>query len=76
MYPSMEVAMDEAQVVGMLMDLIDGDLERDEDERVGGPAMTGAVVQRYGDAGMLTWNEGFVLVLADSAEFKITVVRA
>jgi hypothetical protein len=72
----MEVVMDEAQLVGMLMDLVDGDLERDEDERVGGPAVTGAVVQRFGDAGLLTRNEGFVLVLADGSEFQITVVRA
>jgi hypothetical protein len=68
--------MDEAQVVGVLMDLLDADLERDEDERVGGPGTTGAIVQRFRDAGVMTRNEGFVLMLADGTEYQITVVRS
>ena len=47
MYPALEVGMDEAQMVGALMDLLEADLERGEDESVGGPALTGARIESF-----------------------------
>jgi len=61
-------------VAAYLMDLVDADLERGDDAL--DPDFAGSVVQRFDRAGVMTTDEGFVLVGPGGAtEFQITVVR-
>ncbi len=54
----------------MLVDLIEADLDRDEDESVGGPVLSGATIQRYRDAGVMTDNEASQWSLPLVVNFK------
>lgn len=36
---------------------------------------TGAITESFADAGLLSWDEGIVLRLADGTEFNLTIVQ-
>lgn len=68
--------MDAAQLVGLLVDLVETDAVLDDEESVGGPVLRDARLELFGDAGVLSGNEGLVVTLADGCEFQITVVQS
>ena len=62
-------------VVDYLMDLVDRDLELGEDGL--DPEFAGSVVQRFDRAGVMTTDDGFVLIGPGGATaFQMTVVRS
>jgi hypothetical protein len=68
--------MTAAQFVGLIVDLIEADAECDEEDSVGGPELRDARLELFGDAGIMTRDEGLVVRLADGTQFQVTVVES
>ncbi len=69
--------MTTAQFVGLLVDLIEADANLDDDaDSIGGPELRDVRVELFGDAGVMTRDEGLVVTLADGTQFELTAVQS
>lgn len=60
----------------MLVDLLDEHVDELVDAGLPASELTGAEVETFCDAGVLTDDAGFVVTLADGSEFQVAVVQS
>lgn len=73
---SVLAGMDAIRLAEILVDLLDEHVSDLEDAGFPVDELTGAGVETFGDADVLTDDAGFVITLREGAEFQITVVQS
>lgn len=73
--PAVLAGMDAFRLAEILVDLLDEHVSDLDDAGLPVDELTGALVETYGDADVLTDDAGFVITLREGAEFQVTVVQ-
>lgn len=68
--------MDATRLAETLVDLLDEHLADLDDAGLPVSDLTGAEVETFSDAGVLTEDAGFVVTLRDGSALKVTVIRS
>ncbi len=68
--------VDVTRLTEILVDLLDEHVADLDDAGLPADELTGAEVEAFGDAGVLTEDAGFVVTLADGSEFQIVLVQS
>lgn len=68
--------VDAIRLCEILVNVLDAHVDDIEDAGLPASELTGAEVETFCDAGVLTDDAGFVVTLADGREFQVTVVQS
>lgn len=70
------VDMDATRLAEILIDLLEEHVADRDDAGLPVSELTGADVEAFGDADVLTDDAGFVITLREGAEFQVTVIQS